>query len=346
MKDDNLEEPNQVSHSKEEQDAYLRDRAEKARQLLKETFPEEIEQLDFLFDEEWFENNYHMPFFNIKLSVHHYNICKECHKPTEEFPDGGTYWNTPKCPMLQEVLNIKASQLARAIIFSKVYCKYRLQAESLEKLNRSLEECGLSPNHLQRFTLENFRTFDNATKVAKRQAVEYIESYTAKKDNLYIFAGVPNTGKTHLAVAIAYNIANKYNIPFKYVNVPDLLRDYRHIYTSSNTSREYDVHETIDMLERFSGPIILDDFGREKVTDYTLDVISSIISKRYDERYPVIVTSYYDILSINSVIPVSEINRSINGKYTGVTGSSIIHKILARCSKIDMNRCKPYIEEQ
>lgn len=129
-----------------------------------------------------------------------------------------------------------------------------------------------------------------------------------------VLAGPTGAGKTHLAAAaaaeryipelaewVALPIVNnpapwekprrekkEPHIP-DWCSVPELIVGLR-----SDMDREREDRgwaDRVDELRRWAGVVVLDDLGREKVSDWTGEVIYTLVNGRYESMLPTIVTT-------------------------------------------------------
>lgn len=128
-------------------------------------------------------------------------------------------------------------------------------------------------------------------------------------------SGKPGTGKTHLAAAIIRNVYEE-SIPKPYfcletyrwrykkirlpsfVTIPSLLLRMRSSFDDANKENEQSIIDeyTEDRL------IIFDDFGAEKMSEWSLQVLYIIVDHRYTRMLPTVITSNLTIDDIGGKI--------------------------------------------
>lgn len=119
-----------------------------------------------------------------------------------------------------------------------------------------------------------------------RQAYQVAVNYAENPQSWLVLSGLPGTGKTHLAAAIAHSRVNRgYSALF--VVVPDLLDHLRATFSPSSTcsyDRRFEEVKTAELL-------VLDDLGTESATDWAREKIYQLFNHRYNARLPTVITT-------------------------------------------------------
>lgn len=141
---------------------------------------------------------------------------------------------------------------------------------------------------LQEKNLENFY-FDFSNKYVLDVVKDYINKNkeTMQADSLIIM-GKSEVGKTHLAAAIANKLIenNKIVLIDRLTNLLDRIREtYENNTKSENELIE--LYSNVDML-------IIDDLGTEKISNWALEKLYTIIQNRYENRLPIIITTRFN----------------------------------------------------
>ena len=92
------------------------------------------------------------------------------------------------------------------------------------------------------------------------------------------------TGKSHLAAIIANEIIDRYQINVKFRNIPEIINEIE------KGGFELDKNLFIQNLSN-TPLLILDDFGIERRTSYTLEYLYQIINSRYKSKLPTIIST-------------------------------------------------------
>lgn len=109
------------------------------------------------------------------------------------------------------------------------------------------------------------------------------------RKGIYIH-GDCGTGKTHIAYALAKEAEEVLKLNVRFYNILDLMRHLKKDFSEENKYLSEE-NTNFGKLLAFSGLLILDDFGTEKLTEWVEESLYLIINKRYENVYPIIFTS-------------------------------------------------------
>jgi len=129
-----------------------------------------------------------------------------------------------------------------------------------------------------------------------------------------VLFGPQGVGKTHLALAIGWNILwqNKRVIFYQVENLLDVIRTS---YDSQRSEHSYAVPEMLAAC-RECDLLILDDFGAHTVTEWSMAKLDAIIDYRYAHQSKLLITT-------NSLdMPERILDRCKDGLIIEVTGES------------------------
>lgn len=139
-------------------------------------------------------------------------------------------------------------------------------------------ECNLG----RRFASRTFSSFKvDGNEAAFYKSMSYVEHFEETEGRGLIFIGRAGTGKTHLAAAIINYLIYEKSIPAMFVTAIELfglLRDF------DNQGERLKRIKTVPLL-------VIDDLGKEKITDWNREKLFEIINARYEDYLPVIITT-------------------------------------------------------
>jgi len=157
---------------------------------------------------------------------------------------------------------------------------------------RLLRSAGI-PRRYEHCTLDSFDTHDPTTTshaVAKRIALDWVERWPVVDHGL-LFLGKPGTGKTHLAVGIARELAGIKGAHVVFCEQRQLLKEIQATFDAGVARSESDVLRPLldaDLL-------VLDDLGAGRTTAWSRDVVHDIIVQRYNDDAPLVLTSNHPL---------------------------------------------------
>jgi DNA replication protein DnaC len=184
-----------------------------------------------------------------------------------------------------------------------------LSMSPADVLRRQLERAGIPPRYLDC----RFRTF--AVRQGTQRAVQAAQDVAVDARQGLVLCGPAGTGKTHLAVSmVAARIeqwledwpeevveqerdgmtyaARRPEVRVRLVSVPGFLDQLR---------SRIRFADSIDPLPDLIAAdlLVLDDLGREKVTDWASERLYVLVNERYNALRPTVVTSNYppDVLA-------------------------------------------------
>ena len=120
-----------------------------------------------------------------------------------------------------------------------------------------------------------------------RRAYELAKNYAANPTNWLVFNSIAHgNGKTHLAAAIANDLARKGDVVLL-ISAPDLLDHLRATYNPSSVIR-YDRR----FNEVKNSPLlVLDDLGTESASPWAREKLYQLLNYRYVARMPTVITT-------------------------------------------------------
>jgi DNA replication protein DnaC len=194
--------------------------------------------------------------------------------------------------------------------------------EFKRKVERLFKQSKLGERFINR-TFQNFKR-DEQNRTAYEAALKYateFEKYKSQGIGL-ILNGSYGTGKTHLAAAITIHLINQ-GIPVIFGTTITLLGKLKQAYGGEIKETEggiIDLYSTIELL-------VLDDLGKERVNEWTLEKLYLIINARYENNLPLIVTTNYNI---------DDLTGRLSTERNGDTAGAITSRLWEMCRGIEM----------
>lgn len=163
----------------------------------------------------------------------------------------------------------------------------RRRHQHAEKVRRLLHDSGIGPRHRE----ASFDTF--VTTAASRAVVDICQRFVSafpEDGKGLTLSGPPGTGKTHLVVAITRALIDR-AVPAVIVNVPQLLMTMRASFRDERGDR-FDA-----LMELMTGcdHLVLDDLGRERLTEWAQETLYLIVNARYENRRATTITTNLDL---------------------------------------------------
>jgi DNA replication protein DnaC len=134
----------------------------------------------------------------------------------------------------------------------------------------------------------NFRAYNESLVRALGYARRIVDEFPLDRGALLI--GLPGVGKTHLAVATLKAWIEKGGTGLFRTTI-DLMSELRGTYANFDGQSEADVLDKVTKTDL----LVLDELGRERVTDWRDEMLHLIINARYSHRRATVLTTNFDI---------------------------------------------------
>ncbi len=168
----------------------------------------------------------------------------------------------------------------------------RCGCANVERQGTLLDRAGI-PERFEQASFDNFSLRRDANPVAARTLEDamvaskgYAREYPLAPKPGLMLQGPPGVGKTHLACAALKGLVDRgfECLFFDYQNLLDRIRAGYNPTAGTSEREAYTSALDIDVL-------LLDDLGSHRVSDWVVDVVTSIINHRYNAKKALIVTT-------------------------------------------------------
>lgn len=160
------------------------------------------------------------------------------------------------------------------------------------------------PESFANVKLENFKktVYQNPESQEKiveaAKAVRYwLKNFDDMKKRgigMYFYSGTKGSGKTRLAISVANELINKYNILVKFTTSLKILEEIKQSWSKKKDETDETENKLISALST-TDVLIIDDFGTEQYKNWIDDKFNSIINGRYNDKKITIFTSNMSI---------------------------------------------------
>ena len=203
-------------------------------------------------------------------------VCKFCGKNRRPLKGGYAICN---CGAAQEeyqaMVPIMQQKKNLEIMLEAIERNIKIFTDRAEKLTAK-------SNLGRRFSERTFENFDKDVHGEAYTAAEmYADAFEDNKGEGLMFLGTVGTGKTHLAAAIVNRIILNLGIPVRFITSIELFGVLRDFENHANTLKEI---KEIPLL-------VIDDLGKEKVTEWNREKLFEIVNARYENYLPIVITS-------------------------------------------------------
>jgi len=181
--------------------------------------------------------------------------------------------------------------------YSDVGCVCSDKCRRSVKIPRLFSRSGLDDPKLKKMSLESF-------KFNEKELELRIRNFLDKPNSIgWLFIGKSGRGKTHLAVAIANKILEKYLLITLFISTTELLSSlYERFGVNAGVESLMSKYKDVDVL-------ILDDLGSEKPTEYAVQQIYLLLDHRLRKEKLTIITSNYGLPKMAENISVRIASR-------------------------------------
>ncbi len=160
-------------------------------------------------------------------------------------------------------------------------CECRFSQEDINRVLRI-------PKRFWNAELDNYICETPSESEAYKEAYIYASSFNPEEGTGLTFIGPPGVGKTHLAVGVLKKIYRERGVKGIFFDTKDL------IYRLKSLIEERRTGKIIKAI--LNHPlIVLDDLGSERLSEWQREIISYIISYRYNNLKSTIITTNFSL---------------------------------------------------
>ncbi|MEI6664782.1 MAG: ATP-binding protein [Chloroflexota bacterium] len=194
----------------------------------------------------------------------------------------------PVCPLCQGARFVRVTADPASEQFGRpVPCECVRAEDDRTRMERLLRYSQLGA--MQRFTFDTLLPRGRSTNTAAQEryahVVEAARKFAAEPRGWFVLTGVPGTGKTHVAAAIA-NAAIDRGVPALFLTVADLLDQLRASYADD---AEVPYERLLDQI-RSAPLVILDDLDAYSNTAWAREKFYQVVSHRFNAALPTVFT--------------------------------------------------------
>lgn len=155
----------------------------------------------------------------------------------------------------------------------------------LKRGDRLLRQARI-PKRYEHCTFGSYSDHDPSQSKARTVASEWVERWPLVEHGLLLL-GRPGTGKTHVVVAMARELALAKGARVLFYEQRELLKELQATFDAANPRTEADVFRPIVGCD----VLILDDLGAGRTTAWSRDVLHDVLVQRYNDNLPMLITS-------------------------------------------------------
>jgi DNA replication protein DnaC len=195
-----------------------------------------------------------------------------------------------------------------------------------------LASCRIPPRY-EHCTLGNFDPVTPQHRAALEKALYFCSGYPhLTEEGLgLLFTGNNGVGKTHLAVAILYELAATKGVRGQFWDFHELMREIKRSYDPETQTTEMQVLDPVVEI----AVLLLDDLGAWKITDWMNDTLFYILNSRYLARRPTLITTNFQDVTARDA---AEADRLLRREYlVDRIGQRLRSRLTEMCLKVPLD---------
>jgi len=234
-----------------------------------------------------------------------------------------------KCAFCGKELNGEYCDCSEATLINRYFkrcnkkiasiSEYQIINETLESIqNNYILPNVVTPRKFEGMDFKHYLTKNESQKRALNGVLEYhkngVKNFLTGM-NLFLF-GNYGTGKTMLMSILCRRLAKEYLFACRFVNIVDFMNEIKDTFNASNnktTSKTLDGYCKSEFL-------FLDDIDKIKPTDYSKEVIYSLVNYRTEHELPTIISANHSPEELDSKF----YNEAIISRLADINNSKII----------------------
>lgn len=181
----------------------------------------------------------------------------------------------------------------------------RLEAIERRKQYR-IENC-MIPIRFELARLTNYSAETEAQKRALGAARDYVANFSdhLSAGRCMIFLGKVGTGKTHLACAIARELAEAHSYRTRYTTASETIRRIRGTWRKESQASEADILQELQGWDL----LVLDEVGMQFGSEAEIVQLSEVIDLRYKQELPTLIISNCDLAGLTRYLGERAVDR-------------------------------------
>ncbi len=160
-------------------------------------------------------------------------------------------------------------------------CECRFNKEDINRILRI-------PKRFWKADLENYQCENDSEVEAFKESIIYASNFDPSEGRGLTFVGPPGVGKTHLAVGVLKKIYREKGVRGIFFDTKDLIYRLKALIEDGRTAKA--------IRKILEAPLlVLDDLGSERLSEWQRELISYIISHRYNSLKSTIITTNFSL---------------------------------------------------